>query len=114
MPDTLPLFPLGTVLFPEGVLKLSLSEARYLAMVSRSLRENSGFGVALIIEGREAGGPARTAATGTAAQIVDFEQLPDGLLGITVRGERRFRISGVEYRPDGLSVASVTWLDEEP
>ncbi len=114
MPDTLPLFPLGTVLFPEGVLKLRIFEARYLAMVSRSLRENSGFGVALIVEGREAGGPARTAATGTAAQIVDFEQLPDGLLGITVRGERRFRISGVEYRPDGLSVASVTWLDEEP
>jgi len=110
---TLPLFPLNTVLFPGGPLRLRIFEPRYLDMVSRCMREDSGFGVALIVAGREAGGAAQTVTIGTHARIVDFEQLDDGLLGITARGERRFRIVHAHQESDGLNVAQVEWLDDE-
>lgn len=110
---TLPLFPLNTVLFPGGPLRLRIFEPRYLDMVSRCMREGTGFGVALIVAGREAGGPVQTVEIGTLARIVDFEQLDDGLLGITARGERRFRIVHVHQQSDGLNVCQVEWREEE-
>jgi Lon protease-like protein len=108
--EILPLFPLHTVLFPEGPLKLRIFEPRYLDMIGRCMREGSVFGVALIVQGFEAGGPARTARVGTTARIVDFEKLPDGLLGISAVGERRFSIIGSERQPDGLNIGQVEWL----
>ena len=114
MTAVLPLFPLNTVLFPGGPLKLRIFEPRYLDMISRCMRENSDFGVALIVEGREAGGAARTTHVGTTARIVDFERLEDGLLGITARGERKFSIVEVKTQSDGLNVADVRYLEPEP
>jgi uncharacterized protein len=113
-PQTIPLFPLNSVLFPGGPLKLRIFETRYVDMVSRCMRENTGFGVAMIVEGSEAGGSARTVGTGTAARIVDFEKLPDGLLGITAVGERSFVIESVARQADALNVAVVQWLPAEP
>ena len=101
------------MLFPGGPLRLRIFEPRYLDMVSRCMREDSGFGVALIVAGREAGGAAQTVEIGTLARIVDFEQLEDGLLGITARGERRFRIVHIHQESDGLNVCQVEWLDDE-
>jgi Lon protease-like protein len=108
------LFPLHTVLFPGGPLRLRIFEPRYLDMVSRCMREDTGFGVALIVAGSEAGGSAQTVEIGTLARIVDFEQLEDGLLGITARGERRFRIVHVHQESDGLNVCQVEWCEDEP
>ena len=42
---SIPLFPLHTVLFPGGPLRLRIFEPRYLDMVSRCMREDSGFAV---------------------------------------------------------------------
>jgi Lon protease-like protein len=110
----IPLFPLGTVLFPGGPLPLRIFEARYIDLVRRCLRDGSGFGVVLIREGVEAGGPALTFDVGTYARIVDFSQQPDGLLGIRAVGERRFRILERRRERDGLNVADVEWLQEGP
>jgi Lon protease-like protein len=106
----IPLFPLGTVLFPGGPLPLRIFETRYIDLVRRCLRDDSGFGVVLIREGVEAGGPALTYDVGTYARIVDFSQQPDGLLGIRAAGERRFRIIERRRARDGLNVADVEWL----
>jgi hypothetical protein len=106
----IPLFPLGTVLFPGGPLPLRIFETRYIDLVRRCLRDDSGFGVVLIREGVEAGGPALTYDVGTYARIVDFSQQPDGLLGIRAAGERRFRIIERRRERDGLNVADVEWL----
>ena len=106
----IPLFPLGTVLFPGGPLPLRIFETRYIDLVRRCLRDDSGFGVVLIREGVEAGGPALTYDVGTYARIVDFSQQPDGLLGIRAAGERRFRILERRRARDGLNVADVEWL----
>jgi Lon protease-like protein len=108
----IPLFPLGLVLFPGGPLPLRIFETRYVDMVRGCMREDRGFGVALIREGRETG-PARTHDVGTLAKIVDFHQLPDGLLGLTCVGERRFRILDRRRQPDGLNLVSVEWLAAE-
>lgn len=111
----LPLFPLRTVLFPGGVLGLRVFERRYLDLVRDCAHHNRGFGVCLLLEGSESGGPvAATAAWGTEARIEDFDALPDGLLGITVRGSRRFHVERTRVRDSGLIVADVVWRQSEP
>jgi uncharacterized protein len=110
---TLPLFPLGTVLFPGGPLALRIFEARYLDLVRECAREGSTFGVCLIVDGREVGQPAVPAAIGTEARIVDFQSLPDGLLGITCRGEGRFRVVRTRVRDNGLLIGEVEALPTE-
>jgi Lon protease-like protein len=111
MTQTIPLFPLYTVLFPGGPLRLRIFEPRYLDMISRCMRESSPFGVALIVDGKEVG-PAKTVALGTTARILDFERMNDGLLGISARGEQRFRIQSVSVQADGLNLAEVEMLGE--
>ena len=108
----LPLFPLSTVLFPGGQLSLRIFEPRYLDLVKRCARSGEGFGICLILAGREAGVPAVPAALGTEAAIVDFAMTDDGLLGITVEGRRRFHVERTRVRDDGLIVADVRWLEE--
>jgi len=112
---TLPLFPLGSVLVPGGPLSLRIFEERYLDMVGRCLRESSGFGVVLLIDGHEAGGGATTTASiGTEARIVDFVQLEVGLLGLTCLGAGRLRIVRAWREEDGLNVGEVEDLPEDP
>lgn len=108
----LPLFPLSSVLFPGGSLGLRIFEPRYLDLIRRCGRSGEGFGICLILEGREAGAPAIPAALGTEAAIVDFAMTDDGLLGITVEGRRRFHVERTRVRADGLIVADVRWLPE--
>lgn len=108
----LPLFPLSTVLFPGGQLSLRIFEPRYLDLIKRCGRSGEGFGVCLILDGREAGEPAIPAALGTEAAIVDFAMTDDGLLGITVEGRRRFHVERTRARDDGLLLGSVSWKVE--
>lgn len=112
--DDIPLFPLNTVLFPGGLLSLRIFEPRYLDLVRDCSRNDSGFGVCLILAGRESGEPATPAAVGTVARIEDFYSLPDGLLGIRARGGRRFRVANTRVRDNGLVHGQVHWLAEEP
>lgn len=112
---TLPLFPLNTVLFPGCMLDLQIFEARYLDMISRCMKQGEGFGVVCIIDGAEVGEAAgQFSAIGCEALIRDFQQLPNGLLGIRVEGGRRFRVQRAQVLPDQLTVAEVEWLDEQP
>ena len=111
---TQPLFPLGTVLFPGGPLSLRIFEPRYVDMVGRCMREGSEFGVLLIAHGDEIGAVESLARVGTSARIVDFSQLPDGLLGLMCRGARRFELLERSTRPDGLHVGWVRWPAPAP
>lgn len=110
----LPLFPLNVVLFPGGPLPLRIFETRYIDMVRRCLRTDTGFGVVLLLEGREVGGAARTAGVGTEARIVDFNRLEDGLLGLTCLGQAKLRIVRAWRQPDGLNLGEVVELPPEP
>lgn len=110
----LPLFPLPSVVLPGGLLALRVFEPRYLDMVSECLRHDSGFGVCLIREGGEAGEPAMPFGTGTGVRIVDWDRQPDGVLGITVRGEYKFEVVEIDVQRDRLVVATVRRLPAEP
>jgi Lon protease-like protein len=110
----LPLFPLNLVLFPGGPLPLRIFETRYYDMVRRCMREGSGFGVVLIREGREAGaGDTELYEVGTSAEIQDFHQLADGLLGLSCVGLQRFRMLARRRQTDGLNVGEVDWIEAE-
>ncbi|MGD8742765.1 MAG: LON peptidase substrate-binding domain-containing protein [Granulosicoccaceae bacterium] len=110
----IPLFPLHTVLFPGGALPLRIFEPRYLDMVGECLRNGTGFGVCLISEGKETGHAAKTFEIGTLGDISYWQQLPDSLLGITVRGRQRFRVISTEVRANQLCMARVALLPNEP
>jgi Lon protease-like protein len=110
----LPLFPLSAVLFPGGPLTLRIFEQRYLDLVRDCARRSSGFGVCLILQGREAGEPAVPAAVGTLARITDFYTTPDGLLGITAEGSERFQVTTTRVRDNGLVHGEVRFWPEEP
>jgi Lon protease-like protein len=68
--------------------------------------------VVLIRAGAEVGSVDEVAQVGTLARVVDFGQMPDGLLKIVARGERRFRVVARDRQPDGLNLADVEWLDD--
>ncbi len=109
----IPLFPLNTVLFPDGVLPLKIFEPRYLDMVGRCLRGGRGFGVVTIREGGETGTLASIHQIGTMARIDDWFQLEDGLLGIKAVGESRFLVESVRRQSDGLNVGRVQFVEAE-
>lgn len=111
--NIIPLFPLNIVLFPSGPLPLRIFETRYVDMVRRCMREDQGFGVVLIRDGEQSG-TADICDVGTMAKIVDFDQLPDGLLGLSCVGQQRFRIHAHRRQADGLNVGEVEWLQPEP
>jgi uncharacterized protein len=109
--EEIALFPLNTVLFPGGPLEVRIFEPRYLDMIRAALKSGSEFGVLQIRAGGEVG-PAETVDVGTSARIVDFYQLQGGLLGITCRGARRFRIASRRQQRDGLNLGMAQWLAE--
>jgi len=109
-----PLFPLHTVLFPDGPLALRIFEPRYLDMVSECLRNDQPFGVCLIQSGQEAGSAASPHLTGTFARIVDWQRGDDGLLSIAGRGEQRFHVQDMRVERDQLLRGTVQPLAPEP
>lgn len=111
---TIPLFPLNSVLFPGGPLPLRIFEPRYLAMISRCMKQKTGFGISLILAGSEVGKAADSYETGTLVRIHDWNQGRDGLLEITIMGEQRFRILSRRVEKDQLSMADVELLPHEP
>ncbi len=109
----IPLFPLNNVLFPGGVLPLRVFEPRYLDMISNCMKEGSGFGIALILSGNEVGEAAKTYDIGSHVRITDWTMRDDGLLGISVQSEGRFRILSTEVQADQLIRAEVDLLEEQ-
>ena len=96
MSRRLPLFPLGTVLFPGATMPLRIFEDRYKEMLRHCLDNDRRFGVVLIREGVEAGGEATPFDVGTVARINQLGAPSRGSLPITVVGEQRFRISKLD------------------
>ena len=111
--ESLPLFPLHTVLLPGASLALRVFERRYLDMVRDCGRNGHGFGVCLIVEGGEAGVPALPAAFGTDAVVEDFGTDGGGLLTLQVRGVRRFHVQRTRVRDNGLIMAEVHWREAD-
>jgi uncharacterized protein len=110
-----PMFPLGTVLLPGGVLPLHVFEPRYRQMVSELLAgEEPEFGVSLIERGSEVGGGDLRTSVATIARIVQAAALPDGRYALVAVGTRRIVVRA--WLPDDpYPVADVDeWPDTDP
>ena len=124
MPDqpltlsSLPLFPLGTALFPGGVLPLRVFEVRYLDMIGKCHRAGAPFGVVALAQGSEVRVPGapqeQLEPVGTLARITRLEQPQPGLLLVQCQGEQRFRIDHASRLKNALWVADVTLLPHDP
>jgi len=112
----LPLFPLRTVLFPGQTLPLYIFEPRYRQMIADCLEADRTFGVVLIREGAEIGGPAVPYEVGTTAVIQDVEHLDDGRLNIVTVGRERFRLQEYDASDKPYlvgKVASYPWQEDD-
>jgi Lon protease-like protein len=109
----LPLFPLGTVLFPGALLPLHIFEPRYRLLVDRCIERKAPFGVVLIRSGQEVGAGAEPHRVGTEARVVAVSPLPDGRFYIVTRGERRFAIESLVTDAEPYLVGHVRYLAED-
>jgi Lon protease-like protein len=111
--QSLPLFPLGAVLFPGGILPLRIFEVRYLDMIGRCHKAGAPFGIVLLTQGHEVRQPGATEAfshVGTLATISELETPRPGLMMIRASGAQRFRITASDQLRHGLWVADVERL----
>jgi uncharacterized protein len=109
----MPMFPLGTVLFPHAVLPLHVFEPRYRIMTEQVLRADGEFGVVLIERGSEVGGGDTRFAVGTVARIVQAQELARGGYALATVGIRRIRVA--RWLPDDpFPQAEVVDLDDGP
>lgn len=108
--QSLPLFPLGAVLFPGGVLSLRVFEVRYLDMIGKCQKAGAPFGVVSLTQGsevRQPGSKEAFANVGTLATIAEFETPRPGLMLVRAIGAQRFRITSSDQLKHGLWVANV-------
>jgi uncharacterized protein len=107
------LFPLNTVVFPGTILPLQIFEQRYLNLIKECMKQQTGFVTVLISEGREVGAAPQIYRVGCYVDIVDWESLPNGLLGITIQGRHRVQLSNSSVRDDGLLLAEMETLTSD-
>ena len=122
---SLPLFPLGTVLYPGGLLPLRIFEVRYLDMIGKCHKTGAPFGVVALTQGSEvrkadSGEPGGDGfaqeefnAIGTLATISEFSVPQPGLMVIRCHGAQRFTISNREKLKHGLWIADVERMDDD-
>ena len=113
----LPLFPLGTVLFPGGLLPLKIFEARYLDMITGCLRGGSPFGVVCLTEGGEVGRSEtlQFELLGVLAHLQEVDAETAGILKISCSGGARFQLQSARPQPDGLWLGEgLTLLADDP
>ena len=110
--EELRLFPLNLVLFPGMSLPLRIFEERYKLMISECLEEKLPFGVVLIREGVEVGGPADPHKVGTTARITKSERQDGGQYSLQTVGEKRFGIHQMTQETPFL-MGKVEYLEDE-
>jgi Lon protease-like protein len=115
---TLPLFPLGTVVFPGTLLPLQIFELRYLQMVGECERQGTHFGVVTLTRGGEVhqpGGPQEQfEPIGTRMRLEKVQRPRPGLLHIACRALGTFEVIRTHQRSDGLWLGEVHDLPPEP
>lgn len=114
----LPLFPLQAVLFPGGLLRLKVFEARYLDLIGNCLREQSGFGVVALRQGAEVQGRGRESVAfehvGVLAELGEVDSPQPNILQVQCHGTRRFRVESTQQRSNGMWVAQARLLEDDP
>ena len=100
--ETVPIFPLATVLYPGMRLPLKIFEPRYMDMAKACLKHDAAFGVCLIREGEEVGTPAVPESVGCLARIAEWDMETPGILKVKVEWLERFRLGETKNTAAGL------------
>ncbi|MEM0912915.1 MAG: LON peptidase substrate-binding domain-containing protein [Pseudomonadota bacterium] len=101
----LPLFPLSSHLLPEGRLALRIFEPRYTRMVKEACGQQTGFVICMLNPDGDKTQNTHIFKKGTYCEVIDFDILNDGLLGITVEGKGCVQIGDISTEHDGLRMA---------
>ncbi len=120
----MPLFPLGSVLYPGGLLPLQIFEVRYLDMIGKCHKNGTSFGVVSLTQGSEVRQPKADPSGdgfadeafhsfGTLATITDYATPQPGLMVVRCSGTQRFKISRSEKLKHGLWLADITLLPDD-
>jgi uncharacterized protein len=122
---TLPLFPLTTILFPDGLLPLQIFELRYLTMIKKCIADGTEFGVVAQTADSVASSADETTRppepmsqetfvpVGTFAKIITHSAPQPGLLRIDCVGGKRFTVVSCEQQKLGLWVAQVSPIEAD-
>ncbi|MBU0541835.1 MAG: LON peptidase substrate-binding domain-containing protein [Gammaproteobacteria bacterium] len=113
----MPLFPLTTVLFPQGVLNLQIFEVRYLDLMKKCLRDNTPFGVVSLLDGNEVRRPdekIQLAKIGTLVNIEKHEFVTPTLIEISTVGSQRFKLLNAMQEKNGLWMGEIQTLPADP
>ena len=94
------MFPIGSVLFPRGVVPLQVFEPRYKALVADVLDTDKRFGIVLIERGSDVGGGDVRVNVGTIAEIAQMGETDDGRVILVNVGRERIRVT--------------EWLEDDP
>lgn len=114
--NNLPLFPIGSVLYPGSVMPLRIFEVRYLDMIRRCIENSAPFGIVSLLQGNEVARPEQTesfAQIGTLATIISHESPQPGLRMIRCLGQQRFRTMRIERLKHGLWMSDVKYLAQD-
>ena len=112
---TSPLFPLSINVLPGALLPLQIFEPRYIDMITQCLGNSEGFCIVLTKEGEyldHSEFPAHHDIA-TYVEIVDFNQLDNGLLGITVQGKYKIKIEDIWKQTDELLLGRIQKISEQ-
>jgi Lon protease-like protein len=114
---TIPLFPLGNALFPDGIMHLRIFEVRYLDMIGKCIAQGSSFGVVPLLQGQEVRTPEGTevlAGAGTLARVQESAAPMPGLMQIACTGTSRFRLLSAVQGRYGLWTGEAEILEDDP
>src|SRR3989338_5809743 len=113
----MPLFPLTTVLFPQGVLNLQIFEVRYLDLMKKCLRDNTPFGVVSLLDGNEVRRPDEKLVffkIGTLVNIEKHEFVTPTLIELSTVGSQRFKLLNATQEKNGLWMGEIQTLPADP
>ena len=102
--NSFPIFPIGIVALPGTIQNLQIFEPRYLNMVKDCMENNHGF-VITFQKKLTNKNDYDISKQGAFVEIIDFNNLPNGLLGITVKAINKVTIKNIIQLEDGLNVA---------
>ncbi|MEW9798797.1 LON peptidase substrate-binding domain-containing protein [Alteromonas sp. CYL-A6] len=100
----LPLFPLSAHLLPGGRMSLRIFEPRYVRMVKEACASGKGFVMCMLNARGDKEANEHIFPIGTYAEVIDFDLLEDGLLGIKIAGIHSVEVTDIRTEHDGLRV----------
>ena len=111
--DSVPLFPLKSIVLPGGIFPLRIFERRYIDMVKSCIKDDAGFCIVLVRNDTKDKYIDDIYNYGCYVKITDWNQLEDGLLGITVEGQSKVHILNSKLNKNNLLCGNIEKISDE-